>query len=278
MSDKRASETHTPCFDWVIEATGSQPAALTYGVVWRYAQMAGARCYASCERLAGHLAWTRQSVMRHLRSLRRLGLVVCSNPDEPGVPREYLPVSREHWLAARDPEARVEPQGRRRRGRPGHIGCDGTATDSGSPDSDPPATLPPDSDPLANVPPESRPPATLHADGAALPPPQATEAATGAGAPVFAVDDAGRSLGQAPVTDSDHRPAVAEEHAPSADTPCDKITQPPVTCADTRNTTGNTRKRRGGTAECRDPGLVLLRKLTGGLPPGPKLFGAVMDG
>lgn len=33
MSTAHQTETHTPCFNWVIEATGCQATALTYGVV-----------------------------------------------------------------------------------------------------------------------------------------------------------------------------------------------------------------------------------------------------
>ncbi len=112
MPRSNTCETYTPCFDWVIEATGCQATALTYGVVWRYAQMANARCYASCSRLAAHLAWSRQSVMRHLQRLLARGLIRCPNPEAPGVTRQYVPVSREAWLAARgtsdaQPDARA---------------------------------------------------------------------------------------------------------------------------------------------------------------------------
>jgi len=40
--------TYTPCFDWVVRAMGSSASALAYGIVWRYAQMQQARCFASC--------------------------------------------------------------------------------------------------------------------------------------------------------------------------------------------------------------------------------------
>ena len=100
---KKKSTTHdrfTPCFDWVVHATGSSATALAYGVVWRYAQMRGRRCYASCARLSSELGWTRQRIMRHLRVLVANGLVTCLNPSARGVPHEYLPVSREMWLAS----------------------------------------------------------------------------------------------------------------------------------------------------------------------------------
>jgi hypothetical protein len=289
MSDEPGCETYTPCFDWVIQATGSQPAALTYGVVWRYAQMSGARCYASCERLAEHLAWTRQSVMRHLRSLCRLGLVTCANPDQPGVPREYLPVSREHWLAARGLEAQAALAHPRRRRHPARRRLDSIALvpapqdpasqaaapqehatpDSALPiaalDTAQPETLPLVSGPVKSDPPGADPLDTPRAE-AVESPSVATEAVACSDGAADAANASGAS-GTAPVTDSDPLEVNANGPVPSADTPCHKIAHPPVTSTDTKKTTRNTSKRRGGTAVRRDPGIVLLRKLTGRLPP-----------
>lgn len=219
MSAEPACETYTPCFDWVIQATGSQPTALTYGVVWRYAQMAGARCYASCERLAGHLAWTRQSVMRHLHRLLQLGLVVCANPDVPGVTREYLPVSRERWMAKQGPAASA------------------VATN------------------------ETPAPVTADAgEQVALPAARETAASQAPSCTVLAGE---------PVPTAD-TPAdfLLVEAVPSADTPCDLLVQGPVPTGNTRNTIRNTKKKQSGTpADRRDPRIVLLRKLTGRVPP-----------
>ena len=87
----------TPCFDWVVRATGDSTTALAYGIIWRYAQMRGTRCYASCEHLSSELGWTRQRIMRHLRTLLSLRLITCVNPLATGVPREYVPISEEQW-------------------------------------------------------------------------------------------------------------------------------------------------------------------------------------
>jgi len=94
------TRTFTPCFDWVVKATGSSSAALAYGIVWRYAQMQQARCFASCERLSAELAWSRQRIMRHLKRLVDKGLIVCLNPDAAGVTREYVPTDRDEWAGA----------------------------------------------------------------------------------------------------------------------------------------------------------------------------------
>jgi hypothetical protein len=99
----------TPCFDWVVQATGSSATALAYGVIWRYAQMRGQRCYASCTRLSAELGWSRQRIMRHLRTLLDHGLVTCLNPQAVGAPREYLPVPQEVWSACCDSQ-QVTPQ------------------------------------------------------------------------------------------------------------------------------------------------------------------------
>ena len=92
-------------FDWVIRATGNRSVALTYGVIWRYAQMRAAFCYASCDRLAADLGCSRYSIMRHAQALLALGLLRCVNPDAVGVPHAYLPVSREEWEADRGVDA-----------------------------------------------------------------------------------------------------------------------------------------------------------------------------
>ncbi|NLF19668.1 MAG: hypothetical protein GX595_20750 [Lentisphaerae bacterium] len=207
-------ETYTPCFDWVIEATGCQATALTYGVVWRYAQMSDARCHASCSRLAAQLAWSRQSVMRHLRRLLDIGLIVCANPGAPGVTRHYLPVSQEEWTARRQaPEgppskAGVAPSKVASRGEAVHTRAASAASPRVAPD---PA------------------PAQKHTVLSAAPAPR-SEGVT--------VDD----------------------------TPCHLLSQGPVPDADTRTTSRNTRKHKG-TAQRRDPRILLLRKLTGRLPP-----------
>lgn len=230
MSAEPACQTYTPCYDWVIQATGSQATALTYGVVWRYAQMSGARCYASCERLAEHLAWTRQSVMRHLQRLVRLGLIVCANPGVPGVTREYLPVSQERWMAEHGAGESTAATGNR----------------------------------LPGV--------TVLAAGQAAQP--ETEAIGAAAVEVGAVASATPEVvavaqtGE-PVPTADTPPdGVTVGPVPSADTPCDILVQGPVPNADTRNTSRSTKKRQSGTpASRRDPRIVLLRKLTGRLPP-----------
>lgn len=80
------SSTYTPCFDWVLQATGDSSTALAYGIIWRYAQMSQHRCYASCERLSAELGWTRQRIMRHLRLLLSRRLITCINPEAVGVP------------------------------------------------------------------------------------------------------------------------------------------------------------------------------------------------
>jgi hypothetical protein len=107
MTTCAQSATFTPFFDWVARATGDSSTTLAYGVIWRYAQMGAekrsARCYASCERLAAELTWTRQRLMRHLRHLLGAGLIRCLNPGAVGVPREYVPVAYEEWAAAEAP-------------------------------------------------------------------------------------------------------------------------------------------------------------------------------
>lgn len=207
-------ETYTPCFDWVIEATGSQSTALTYGVVWRYAQISDARCYASCSRLASQLAWSRQSVMRHLRRLLASKLIVCANPDAPGVTRQYLPVSREEWMAR-------------------HQALEVPPSEAGVTPSE-----------LAS-----------HGEAAHA------EDVRGVSQPV-APD---------PVPAQEHTilsaaPTQRSEGVTEDDSPCHRPSQGPVPDTDTRNTTRNT-KRHKGTSQRRDPRILLLRKLTGRLPP-----------
>jgi len=209
-------ETYTPCFDWVIEATGCQATALTYGVVWRYAQMSDARCHASCSRLASQLAWSRQSVMRHLRRLLGIGLIVCANPGAAGVTRHYLPVSREEWTARRH-----APQG---------IPSEAVAT-----------------------------PSEVASQGAA----DHARAAQGVSQPV-APDPVPAQMRAVPKAAS--MSPCSGAPVTSEDTPSHRLSQAPVPDADTRNTSSNT-KRDKGTAQRRDPRILLLRKLTGRLPP-----------
>ncbi|MFO7695872.1 MAG: helix-turn-helix domain-containing protein [Anaerolineae bacterium] len=224
---EQAFETYTPCYDWVIQATGCQATALTYGVVWRYAQMSGARCYASCERLAGHLAWSRKSVLRHLQRLLALGLIVCANPGVPGVTREYRPVSRERWMAAHGTAGPLAPSR---------------------------AAAPPDSDDAGEP---TAPPAVM-ATGVV---------SSGAGAVIAEpLPSPGLSAEPIPTADTPAGPDTREP-VPSADTPCDNLDQGPVPNGDTRNTIRNTSKIQVGTAGRRDPRIVLLRKLTGRMPP-----------
>jgi len=102
MEGKRSLPRFTPVFHWVLRATGDTSVAVAYGIVWQYSQMRDADCHASCTRLAGELGWSRQRVMRHLRALRRLGLIVCTNPFAHGVTRHYVPVSEEEWLSLQD--------------------------------------------------------------------------------------------------------------------------------------------------------------------------------
>jgi len=108
----------TPCFDWVLRATGDSSCALAYGIIWRYAQMRSARCYASCERLSSELGWTRQRIMRHLHTLLSLRLITCVNPTDKGVPREYIPLTQEQWLPLSTPPPSSTPVGATPRGRP----------------------------------------------------------------------------------------------------------------------------------------------------------------
>ncbi len=98
MSDP--STTYTPLFDWVLRATGDARVALTYGIVWRYAQRRDGDCHASCAHLAEALGCSRQSVLHYLSRLRAEGLIRCTNPAEPGVARRYLPVSQQEWRAS----------------------------------------------------------------------------------------------------------------------------------------------------------------------------------
>ena len=99
-----AKPTYTLCFDWVVRVTGSSTLALTYGVIYRYAQMKHAKCYASCERLAGDLGWSRQRIGRHIKQLLQWGLICRVDASEPGITREYVPVSEEEWRATRRAE------------------------------------------------------------------------------------------------------------------------------------------------------------------------------
>ncbi len=93
-------EHFTPLFQWVLDATGDLSCTATYGIVWRYAQMRDAECRASCARLAREMGWSRQRVMRHLRSLSQAGLIRCVNPQEHGVPHRFEPLTRDQWQAA----------------------------------------------------------------------------------------------------------------------------------------------------------------------------------
>ena len=222
---EQASVQFTPCFDWVVRATGSSSAALAYGVIWRYAQMRGARCYASCERLAENLAWTRQRIMRHIKVLLSHGLIVCMNPRDRGVTREYVPVDEDHWMPASRPH-------------PGMGKADGRGYTPGVC------------------------PYKAWEGGDILP--QGPKPAGGGkgdvgGADVRGYTARGYTRGVAPsgVPGCDtpcpvasHLPWVPSPPVPRRDTPCSVASQPPVTSRDTRNTSRitNSKPGRGGHA------------------------------
>lgn len=90
-------DPYTPLFHWVLEGTGSTSTALAYGIVWRLAQLRDGCCDAACGRMAGALGWTRQRLMRHLRVLCEGGYLVCRNPEDVGVTRRYIPLTRAQW-------------------------------------------------------------------------------------------------------------------------------------------------------------------------------------
>ena len=225
----------TPVFEWVANATDSWELASVYSVVWRYAQMQHGTCHASCSRMADRLHWSRQRVMRHLAVLCDEGFILCTNPDELGVVRHYLPVSEAEWRAPNgEPEGTAMP-------------CSPAAPEpvppAASPTPDAPVTAQDAlSQPDTACPTASQPPAVTHRD-------------TPCHAP-----------SQPPVT---HRDAPCHATSPGPVTPCDtnKSPQESLKRDSKRGASESTAPAEAAGARARAAAVQLITSLLGWRPP-----------